>query len=151
MQVKDVMTNNPACCTVDTKLQEVAQMMVENDCGCIPVVENEETLKPIGIVTDRDICCRTIAEGKNPLDMTAGDVMSSPVATVKREDSVDDCGHIMEENQIRRVPVVDQQGGCCGMVAQADLALKASEDTTADVVKQVSQPTQAASRVDTAS
>ncbi len=147
MKVKDVMTNNPACCTADTNLQEVAQMMVENDCGCIPVVENEETLKPVGVVTDRDICCRTVAEGKNPLDLTAGDVMSSPVATVTPEDSVDDCCRVMEENQVRRVPVVDQQGGCCGMVAQADVALKASEDATADVVKQVSQPAQAASRV----
>ncbi|GAB4577354.1 MAG: CBS domain-containing protein [Anaerolineales bacterium] len=141
MQVKDVMTSNPTCCTPETNLQKVAQMMVENDCGCIPVVENKATMKPVGVVTDRDICCRTVAEGQNPLDMTAEEVMSSPVVIVTPEDSIEDCCQVMEEHQIRRVPVVDADGGCCGMVAQADVALKTSKQTTAEVVKQVSQPT----------
>ena len=82
MKVEEIMTKNPACCTADSKLQEVAQMMVTNDCGCIPVVENEESKKPIGMITDRDITIRTVAEGKNPLDLTAGDVMSDQVITV---------------------------------------------------------------------
>ena len=147
MRVKDIMSEDPACCTPDANLKDVARLMVENDCGCIPVVENEGSMKPVGVVTDRDITCRCVAEGKNPLDMTAGEVMSSPVVTVDQEESVDDCCALMEENQIRRVPVVDSRGGCCGMVAQADLALKTEEQKMAEVVQEVSRPASTASRV----
>ncbi len=147
MKVKDIMTENPACCTPDTNLQAVARLMVEHDCGCVPVVENEETMRPVGVVSDRDITCRCVAEGKNPLEMTAGEVMSSPVVAVTPETSVGDCCRVMAKNQIRRAPVVDEQGGCCGIVAQADLALKTEEQKTAEVVREVSQPTPKASRV----
>lgn len=82
MQVKDVMTANPACCTAETNLREVAQLMVEHDCGEIPVVANKDTKKPVGVVTDRDIVCRTVAKGTNPLDLTAADCMSQPCVTV---------------------------------------------------------------------
>ena len=139
MQVKDIMTREPACCTPDTNLQEVARLMVECDCGEIPVVENRQSMKPVGVVTDRDICCRTVAEGKNPLELTAGDCMSSPCVTVTSEMGVEDCCRVMEENQIRRVPVVDERGACCGIVAQADIAQRASERETAEVVKEVSR------------
>ena len=139
MNVKEIMTKNPACCTAETKLQDTAKMMVENDCGCIPVIENESTKKPVGTITDRDIVIRTLAEGKNPLDLTAGDVMTKNVVTVSPEDSVDDCCAKMEENQIRRVVVVDENGCCCGMVAQADVAIKSSDSNTADVVEKVSK------------
>ena len=149
MQVKEIMTESPACCTPDTPLQVVAQMMVNHDCGCIPVIENEETGKPVGVVTDRDIVTHTVAEGKNPQELTARDCMSSPVVTVTPDTSVDDCCNTMEENQIRRVPVVDGGGGCCGMVAQADIALNADEHETAEVVQDISRPTRAASDVGT--
>ncbi len=146
MQVKDIMTREPACCMPDTNLQEVARLMVECDCGEIPVVENRQSMKPVGVVTDRDICCRTVAEGKNPLEMTAGDCMSSPCVTVTPEMGVEDCCRVMEENQIRRVPVVDERGACCGIVAQADIAQRASERETAEVVKEVSRAAVASSR-----
>jgi len=146
MQVKDIMTREPSCCTPDTNLQEVARLMVECDCGEIPVVENRQSMKPVGVVTDRDICCRTVAEGKNPLEMTARDCMSSPCVTVTPEIGVEDCCRVMEENQIRRVPVVDERGACCGIVAQADIAQRASERETAEVVKEVSRAAVASSR-----
>src|SRR6266545_4056529 len=91
MQVKDIMTRGPACCTPDTNLQEVVRMMVERDCGGIPVVDERQNMKPVGIVTDRDICCRTVGEGKNPLEMTASDGMSSPCVPVTPDMSVEDC------------------------------------------------------------
>jgi CBS domain-containing protein len=145
MLVKDVMTKNPACCTSQTSLEEVAQMMVENDCGCIPIVENRESMKLVGTVTDRDICCRTVAVGRNPLEMTAAEIMTSPVVTVTPEDDVDDCCKLMETNQVRRVPVVDERGGCCGIVSQANIALDVSDRATAEVVQEVSRPTVKAS------
>ncbi|MFY9610123.1 MAG: CBS domain-containing protein [Blastocatellia bacterium] len=145
MQVRDIMTKNPACCTSDTNLQEVAMLMVKHDCGQTPVVEGNESMKLVGVVTDRDIICRSLADGKNPLEMTAGDCMTSPCVTVTPETSVEECCRAMEENQVRRVPVVDRSGSCCGIVAQADIAQHASKQETAKVVIGVSQPTDLAS------
>ena len=140
MRVRDIMTENPVYGVRETNLQEVAQMMVEYDCGSIPVVENQNTLRPIGVVTDRDIVCRIVAEGLNPLEMTAADCMSSPVVTVTPETSVEECGQLMEDHQVRRIPVIDQNGSICGMVAQADLALNAPRQVTAEVIQEVSEP-----------
>ena len=145
MQVKQVMTANPACCISETALQEVAQMMVDHDCGEIPVVESKETKRPIGVVTDRDIVCRTVARGLNPLDLTAGDCMSKPCITVTPDMSVEECRRILEENKIRRVPVVDAGGRCCGIVALADIALQTEKTAAGEVVKEISEPTSAAS------
>lgn len=139
MKVREIMTENPACCTLATSLQEAAKMMNDNDCGCIPVVENEDSKKPIGVITDRDICCRTVAEGKNPLDLTVKDAMTSSVETVGENTSVEDCCNLMEDKQIRRVVVVDDNGGCCGIVAQADIAINAEGGKTAAVLQEVSK------------
>lgn len=139
MNVKEIMTNDPACCTADENLQKVARMMVVNDCGCIPVVEDASSKKPVGTITDRDIIVRTVAEGRNPLDMSAGDVMSRQTKTVTPETSVEECCNLMENNQIRRILVVDDKGGCCGIVAQADVAAKAGDRKTAEVVQEVSR------------
>jgi CBS domain-containing protein len=120
-------------------------MMIDHDCGEIPVVENKETKLPIGVITDRDIVCRTVARGLNPLDLTVADCMSKPCVTVTPDLSVEECSRIMEENKIRRVPVVDADGSCCGIVALADIALHAGRSAAAEVIKEVSEPTSAAS------
>ena len=145
MQVRDVMTANPACCTSTTALQEVAQMMIDHDCGEIPVVESKETKRPIGVVTDRDIVCRTVAKGLNPLDLTVADCMTTPCITVTPELSIGQCASLMEDKKIRRVVVVDADGFCCGIVALADIALRGKSGVTAEVVKEVSEPTAKAS------
>ena len=145
MQVKNVMTPDPACCTPDSTLQRVAEMMVENDCGEIPVVENMANMKPVGVITDRDITCRTVAQGLNPLTMTVSDCMTTPCVTVTPDTSLDECCRVLEENQIRRVPVVDAGGACCGIVALADIAKHAAKRETAEVVKEVSEPSSSAS------
>ena len=144
MQVKEIMTADPACCTSENGLQEIAQMMVDNDCGEIPVVENRENNLPIGVITDRDIVCRTVARGLNPLELTVADCMSKPCVTVTPDMSVEECSRILEENKIRRVPVVDADGSCCGIVALADIALHAPRSVAAEVVKEVSESTTAA-------
>lgn len=139
MNVNEIMTKNPTLCTPDAKLQDVAKMMVDNDCGCIPVIENDSTKKPVGMITDRDIVVRTIAHGKNPLDLTAADAMTKDAITVSQETSVEECCNLMEEHQIRRIAVTDEKGGCCGIVAQADVALNADQNKTAQVVQEVSK------------
>lgn len=145
MQVKEVMTANPACCSPETPLPVVAKLMVVHDCGEIPVVENKESKIPVGVVTDRDIVCRTVARDKNPLELTAADCMSTSIVTVTPDTSVEDCCRIMEERQIRRVPVVDANGACCGIVALADLARGAKSGAAGQVVKEVSEPGKSAS------
>jgi CBS domain-containing protein len=146
LQVKDIMTQDPVCCTVETSLKEVAQLMVEHDCGEIPVVDSTETMKPIGVITDRDITCRTVAQGKNPLEMTVRECMSSPSVIVAAEASLGTCCETMEASLVRRIPVVDETGRCCGIVSQADIAKNAAKEDTAQVVKRLSQPTVAPSQ-----
>jgi CBS domain-containing protein len=143
VQVREIMSENPACCGPDASVQDAARLMVEHDCGEIPVVDSQR--KPIGVVTDRDIACRGVAEGKDG-KTPVREVMSSPAVTVSPDTSLEDCCRTMEENQIRRVPVVDEKGGCCGMVAQADVALEGTGQMVADVVRDVSRASQEASR-----
>jgi CBS domain-containing protein len=140
MQVRDIMTPNPACCTPATPMQEVAMLMVDNDCGCIPIVENTTTMRPVGVITDRDMVTRMVAQGINPVERAAADYMSSPVITVREDASISECLNLMEQHKIRRVPVVGNLGEVVGMVAQADVALRLSEERAADVVKEVSEP-----------
>jgi CBS domain-containing protein len=135
------MTSDPACCTRDFMLQDVARLMVDYDCGCVPVVDDFETCRPIGVITDRDIICRTLATNRNPLELTAADCMSQPCVSLDRRASIDECCKLLEQKQIRRVAVVDERGRCCGIVAQADIAECAAEPQVADVLRKVSEPT----------
>jgi CBS domain-containing protein len=145
MKVREIMTQDPACCPPEANIRDVARMMAENDCGEIPVLD--ERSRPIGVVTDRDIACRVVAQGKDPDRTTARDAMTSPVITAAPEDDVAECLDKMEESQIRRVPVVDEGGACVGMIAQADIARAASEGDIAELVRDVSQPKDQPSRM----
>jgi CBS domain-containing protein len=140
MRVQEIMTSDPACCTRDTRLDQVARLMTDHDCGGIPVVMSASDPIPVGVVTDRDIVVRALAHGRSPLEMTAGQVMTSPVVTVPRDASVEECSDLLERNRVRRAPVVDEQGRCCGIVAQADLARHAPEDLAMDMLRKVSEP-----------
>jgi|SRR6266513_3395045 len=143
-QVKEIMTADPACCTPETSLQEVAQMMIDHDCGEVPVIGNKQTKILAGVITDRDIVCRSIAKGLNPLELKVADCMSKPCVTVSSNMSLEDCCKILEGNQIRRVPVVNSDGSCCGIVSLADIALHAKKNA-AEILKEVSEPSSAAS------
>jgi CBS domain-containing protein len=140
MQVKEIMTREPMCCTPETSLTDVARMMVEQDCGGIPIVDSMQSRRPVGVITDRDIAIRVVAVGKDPSRVTARECMSSPVVTVTPETEVDSCCQVPEQHQVRRVPVVNEHGEVCGMVAQADIATFAPERETAEVVRSISQP-----------
>ncbi|HEY8561337.1 MAG TPA: CBS domain-containing protein [Pyrinomonadaceae bacterium] len=139
MQVREIMTASPAYATPGTNLHVIAQLMVEHDCGCIPIIEGGDSRSPIGMLTDRDIVVRTVAENRNPLDLLAEDIMTGGIVTVTPETSIEECCNLMESKQIRRVAVVDDNGDLCGMVAQADIAMNAPTDKTAEVVQEVSK------------
>jgi len=140
MQIREIMTPNPACCTPDSTLQEVARMMQDNDCGCIPVVDNRAQMKPVGTITDRDITIRTVAASHNPINMKASEIMTTNIATVKPQMSVEECFDVMEDREIRRVLVVDEQGKCCGIVAQADVVQSNTNPVrTNKVIREISE------------
>lgn len=117
---RDVMTTDPACCGPHTGLDQVAKMMAQNSCGGIPVLD--ETGRPIGVITDRDIVCRVVAEGKNPMAYPAETCMSESVVTVRGDVPIAEVVAILEYYQIRRMPVVDDKGWCIGIITQADVA-----------------------------
>jgi len=136
---RDVMTPNPACCTPTMTLDEVAKLMVHNDCGEIPIVDGSDQL--VGVITDRDIVCRVVAEGKNPTAYTAEQFMSQPIVTVPADTPLEEVVATMEKHQIRRMPVVDEQGSCVGIISQADLAWTGGERQVAELVREVSRDT----------
>jgi CBS domain-containing protein len=136
---RDVMTENPACCTPETSLDQVARLMVQHDCGEIPVIDAADSV--VGVVTDRDIVCRMVAVGKNPLAYPASSCMSELVVTVTTDATLADVLSTMEKHQVRRVPVVDARGGCVGMISQADLAWVGKEKDVAELVREVSRDT----------
>ena len=135
--VSTVMTSNPATCKVNTSVRDVARMMLESDCGQIPVIDDQG--RPLGVVTDRDIAVRVVANGGDGT-ATAGEAVTSPVRTVRADSDLKDCLCVMVEAQVRRVPVVDDSGKLTGIVALADIALAGKSRATGEVVKEVSEP-----------
>lgn len=137
MRAADVMTAGPTCCSQETAVREAAKLMADNDCGCLPVVDDDRHV--LGVVTDRDIACRCVAEGKDP-DTPVAAVMTSRASCCGPDDDVDEIARIMRDGKIRRVPVVDAGGCCVGMVAQADLA-RTDQQQAGDVIGGVSEGT----------
>jgi CBS domain-containing protein len=148
MQVKEMMSDRVICVTPENSLQEAAGFMCDYDIGSLPVVESAETKRLVGMITDRDITCRSVAEGRNPLELKVRDVMSpGPVHCVHPGSSEQELWRSMEEHQVRRMPVIDDEGNCCGIVSQADVARQAPEHETGELVQEISRPT-AASRAE---
>ena len=136
---RDVMTPDPACCSPGTTLDEVAKLMAQADCGEIPVIDPTDRI--VGVVTDRDIVCRVVAAGKNPMAYTAETCMTGPVVTVRADAPLADVVATMEKNQIRRVPVVDDRDSCVGIISQADVSWSGGTAEVAKLVRDVSRRT----------
>lgn len=141
MKVRDIMTPNPACCTPEDTAERAARLMKNLDVGAVPIIDNEQDRRPVGIVTDRDLCCGVIASGADPKSARLSDYMSKDVTCCRPEDDVREVSELMQSRQIRRVPIVDERGACCGIVAMADLAVKAPREGKAgETIQEVSQP-----------
>jgi CBS domain-containing protein len=134
------MTKYPQVALPDMPIEMVARMMVEIDCGAIPVVNNLTERRPLGIITDRDIVTRSIARGRDPMELVVGECMTTPVITVDEDMSVHRLVQLLELGQIRRVLVTNTGGTIVGIVSLADIARNASKRETGDLVREVSQP-----------
>jgi CBS domain-containing protein len=145
MKARDLMTPDPAQVTPSDSLQRVSQLMAEHDCGCIPVVNAADQRSLVGVVTDRDIAIRAVAEGR-PATTPIGEIMTSNPDCVTPDDDLERVEKLMADRQIRRVVVVDDTGECVGIIAQADLARAAkrqndpSPKEMVDVLEKISQP-----------
>lgn len=123
---RDIMTKNPTAANREMTLREVAVLMRDGDFGVLPVVEKESN-KLVGILTDRDIVVRAVAEGKNISDATVGDAMSEKLYTAKPDDFVFEAVRTMGERQVRRIPIIDGEGVLQGIIAMADIALETED------------------------
>jgi len=144
MKISEIMSNNPRSVSPDTPVSEAARIMKEEDVGLIPVVERvggaETRGRLIGVITDRDITVRHVAEGR-AADAPVSDVMSGGVVSCTPDDSVDTAMELMGREQVRRIPIVDERGALVGVLAQADLTRLSGRDRKVEkTVEQISQP-----------
>jgi CBS domain-containing protein len=142
MRVRDVMTADPACCTPDATAQDAAILMRDNDCGSLPVVESDSNRRLLGIVTDRDLAIRGLAEGRGP-DTRVREIMTEGPTTTAPDDEVEIVREVMVAQQVRRVPVIAEDGRVLGIVAQADMAREegaASAQEIGRIVEAISDP-----------
>lgn len=141
----EVMTKDPVCCTPADTATAAARLMKDSDVGPIPVIENEQTRKLVGIVTDRDLALKVVAEGRDPNAVKVEEVMTREPSTCRAEDELQKAVGLMAERQLRRIPVVDEAGKVVGIIAQADVATKTeTPEKTANVVEEISKPRAAA-------
>lgn len=137
MFVREIMHQNPTCCALDTPITEAAQMMREFDYGFLPIVDGEK--RAIGVITDRDLVCRGLAESDSPTQTPVAQCMSTPVLTVRPDADVNACLEVMKQNQVKRVVVQEQTGGCLGIVSYADLANSIGDRQLGEVASRVAQ------------
>ena len=145
--LNDIMSKDIACCTPDETVTIAARRMAEQDIGAMPVVQTRDDPRLIGMITDRDIACRVVAEQRHPNNTTVRDAMTDAVVSISTGASLDECCTKMKQHQVRRVPVIDDKGCCCGIVSQADIARAAPGQAVGDIVGAISRPTHKPAKV----
>jgi len=143
VKIKEVMSQNPVCCLASDSAQSVARMMCERNIGSIPVVSDQQSKQLLGMITDRDLCCAVIAGGLDPKTTPIQKFITTKLITCRDGEDIDNCEKVMQEHQVRRVPVVDGQNHVIGIVSQADLALKGKSEHVSKTVAEISKPSRA--------
>ena len=140
---ESVMTKNPVCCLPDDTVVAVAQLMKRENIGSIPVVESEQTRKLVGIVTDRDLALKVVAQGSDAKSVKVESVMTRKLIACQVDDDIQQALDAMSEHQLRRIPIVNIENKILGIIAQADVATRVNEpEKTAEIVKDISQANQ---------
>ncbi len=134
--IRELMTENPRTVGADDPIVEAARIMRDEDVGLVPVVEGERL---VGTVTDRDIALRIVAEGQDPQATTTRQVATTDVVTIDPQQELSEALRLMAQHQVRRLPVVEEDGRLVGIVSQADVARHADEERVGEVVEQISQ------------
>jgi len=140
MFCREVMTENPACCLPNDLVSASARVMRREDVGALPVINDEHQKQLIGIVTDRDLAIKVVAESRDPNHTMVQDVMTSIIVVCREHENLSSAIRAMEEHQIRRIPVIDEEGRVVGIISQADVAVRLHEpEKTAAMVEEISQ------------
>jgi CBS domain-containing protein len=139
MKIREAMSPNPICCLPTDSAQRVARTMCDHNIGSIPVVLDQDSRKLVGMITDRDLCCSVIADGLDPKSVTIEKFMTLNPVTCREGENVENCERLMQEHQIRRMPIVDAEDHVIGIVAQADLALKDKPERVSKTVAEISK------------
>jgi CBS domain-containing protein len=138
MTCAEVMTPSPTACQPQHTAIEAAELMRREDCGLVPVVS--ENGKLIGVLTDRDIVLKVVAEGRDPRNTAVSEVMSTDLVTCLPQETIETVMEQMATRQVRRIPIVERDGSLVGIVAQADIATRiASPQETGQVVQAISE------------
>src|SRR5512139_2591673 len=136
----DVMTRNPVSARPDDPVASVAKLMKENDIGPVPIVDNNNSKRLVGIVTDRDLALKVVAAGRDPQTTPVQEVMTTNVVTCRDSDDIETALDAMSTQQLRRIPVVDDGNMLLGIIAQADIATRMNRpEKTGEVVKEISE------------
>lgn len=136
MNIRDIMTTGLSTASPDTSLEEIATMMKNENVGTIPIVEDEELC---GLITDRDIVVRCVAEGHNPADTRAEDILSEDLHVIEVDEDADTAAELMSRHQVRRLPVVEN-GRLVGIISIGDIAVKEGDDrTSGDTLQGISR------------
>src|SRR5205807_4890655 len=135
-RIREVMTSNPATVESSSTVVEAARIMKQEDAGVVPVTENGRLT---GMVTDRDIAIRVVAEGKDPQSTKVSEVASTDLVTIDPQQDLDEALRLMAQHKVRRLPVVEEDGRLVGVVAQADVARKGDDTQTGQVVQEISE------------
>lgn len=139
MLIREAMTPTPACCRPDSAITDVARLMVEHDCGAIPVTETGKPDTALGILTDRDITTRVVAKDKNPEEVQARNIMTGAVASIDPNDDIDEAVERMAEKKVRRL-VVQEGDQCVGLISLADIARNTSTHRAGQLLQEISEP-----------
>ena len=138
----EVMTKNPVCCLPSDTVSTVAELMKSKDIGPVPIIENEQTKKLVGIVTDRDLALKIVADARDPRSTKAEEVMTREVVTCRAEDDLQNAMDAMSGHKLRRIPVIDNNNRIVGIIAQAGVMTPCFDQSekTAAMVRGISQP-----------
>jgi CBS domain-containing protein len=138
----DVMTRNPECCLAENNVVVAVDIMRDMNCGSVPIVASHETKELTGIVTDRDICLYVVGNELNPTDVSIRDCMTTDPITCHKDDSIENAINLMEDNQIRRIIIVDDDNKVIGIISQADLAIRSQENPLKiyELLEEISEP-----------
>jgi CBS domain-containing protein len=142
VKVREIMSQDPACCVLSDTAQTVAKILCDRNVGSMPVVADQESRKLVGMITDRDLCCSVIANGMDPKTTPIEKLLTLAPLTCRDGENIETCERLMQEYQVRRIPIVDAEDRVIGIVSQADLALKDKPERVSKTVAEISKASQ---------
>jgi len=142
VKIREIMSRDPACCVLSDSAQTVAKILCDRNIGSMPVLADQQSRKLVGMITDRDLCCSVIAQGLDPKTTQIEKLISFPPMSCRDGENIETCERLMQEHQVRRVPIVDAEDRVIGIVSQADLALHDKADRVLKTVAAISKASQ---------